>query len=181
MQHSERRPAPSIHIKVSVGDRDWKQNWFAHDHSLFTLLLSGKRYRSNNKANNSQINTMISFLCVQVHLMTSNRILYCGSSSTVPTCSITVSATDHSSVAFTNCCCSTASFTASAALLTSARPWSSSSDCTAEEPQSDGHSTDQQDNGIWLSPDNFKETFAPYLQYCRGTAPTSWRSLWMKQ
>lgn len=46
------------------------------------------------------------------------------------TCSTTVSTTDHSCVAFSNCCCSTAFLTASAALLTSARPASSSSDCT---------------------------------------------------
>lgn len=46
------------------------------------------------------------------------------------TCSTTDSAIDHSCVAFSNCSCSTAFLTASAALLTSARPASSSSDCT---------------------------------------------------
>lgn len=50
----------------------------------------------------------------------------------VLTCSTTVSATDQSSVAFSNCCCSTAVCTACAALLTSARPTSSSKDCKAK-------------------------------------------------
>lgn len=56
----------------------------------------------------------------------------CTGSSVVPTCSTTVSVTDHSSVAFRNCCCSTACFTFSAALLTSARPLLSSRDCTQQ-------------------------------------------------
>lgn len=50
----------------------------------------------------------------------------------VLTCSTTVSATDQSSVAFSNCCCSTAVCTACAALLTSARPTSSNKDCKAK-------------------------------------------------
>lgn len=100
---------------------------------------------------------------------------------TVPTCSTAVSVMDQSSVAFLNCCCSTAFFTSAAALLTSARPKSSSSDCTHTQHEKRSDDSSQTRKSDFKT--HFKRTICPvvcYSQSCRGTAPTSWRSLWRK-
>lgn len=101
--------------------------------------------------------------------------MYCVIVLTCPlTCSTTDSTTDHSCVAFSNCCCSTAFLTASAALLTSARPASSSSDCTQRKSRLRPPS--QWRHTVWW-PTDWKKSTVHSLPWCRGTEPRLWQSL----